>query len=302
MTLTEMVVGALKANVQKKFTSKELAQSVFSLYKTELSTKRNNPRFSTDEDFIIQIQAEIGSHKKAIKKKKNVIIEEQTRPKLYFYSENYNIENDTITNIVEDEKTIEITEKDLYPILATYLNLEFEIHSKRIDEQKSKNNRGQNGNKWLHPDLVGMEILDKSWNNIVSDCVRGSGGNRVELFSYEVKKILTPSNLRESFFQSVSNSSWANYGFLVAAEIKGDIFEELKMLSSLHNIGFILLDVNNPSESQILLQANEKKIVDWESVNRLLDQNPDFYDFVQAIKVYYESGIVNKNDWYKLST
>jgi hypothetical protein len=29
------------------------------------------------------------------------------------------------------------------------------------------------------------------------------------------------SNVRECFFQAVSNSSWANFGYLVAAEIEG---------------------------------------------------------------------------------
>ncbi|MDF1534714.1 MAG: hypothetical protein P1P69_09480 [Methanosarcinaceae archaeon] len=285
---------------EKKYTSKQLAEETCSKFKDEFSTKRKNPRFKTDEDFVIQIQAEIGSHKEAIKKRKNVIIEEQTRPKLYFYDEDYNPENYTTINIVDDHKKIEMSEKDMYPILALYLKLDAKIHSKRIDELKSKNNRGPEGNKWLHPDLVGIEILDNNWNKMVSDCVKGSGGNRIRIYSYEVKKVITSTNLRESFFQAVSNSSWSNLGFLVAGEIKGNIFDELKMLSSLHGIGFILFDIVNPSESQILLQAKEKDNVDWESIDRLLRQNSDFGKFVQSLKVYYKSGIINENDWYKL--
>ncbi|MCR4081861.1 hypothetical protein [Providencia stuartii] len=37
------------------------------------------------------------------------------------------------------------------------------------------------------------------------------------------------SNVREVFFQTLSNSSWANVGYLVAAEITGD--ETLKELT-----------------------------------------------------------------------
>ncbi len=33
------------------------------------------------------------------------------------------------------------------------------------------------------------------------------------------KKIINRSNLRESFFQALSNSSWAHYGYLVAADL-----------------------------------------------------------------------------------
>jgi hypothetical protein len=152
---------------------------------------------------------------------------------------------------------------------------------------------------WLHPDIVGVELLDKNWNPLIKGCVQGSGSNKLKLYSYEVKMKLNMTNLRESFFQAVSNSSWANQGYLVAFELKGDVFEELKMLSSLHGIGFILLDKDNPTESQILLQANEKENVDWESANRLLEQNSDFYDFIQSVKVYYDSGVINKNDWWK---
>jgi len=49
-------------------------------------------------------------------------------------------------------------------------------------------------------------------------------------------------------FQAVSNSSWANFGYLVAAEIGGtDTLKELRMLFAARGIGFIKLDVDNPS-------------------------------------------------------
>jgi hypothetical protein len=35
-----------------------------------------------------------------------------------------------------------------------------------------------------------------------------------------MKKELNFSNLRESYFQAVSNSSWANEGYLVTAEYR----------------------------------------------------------------------------------
>ena len=41
-----------------------------------------------------------------------------------------------------------------------------------------------------------------------------------KITSYEVKKeINTDYELKKCYFQAVSNSSWANYGYLVALEI-----------------------------------------------------------------------------------
>ena len=51
------------------------------------------------------------------------------------------------------------------------------------------------------------------------------------------------------------------------------------MLSSLHGIGFIKLDTGNPSESQIMMPAKEKIKVDWDTANRLADENKDFLKF-----------------------
>jgi hypothetical protein len=52
------------------------------------------------------------------------------------------------------------------------------------------------------------------------------GGQSVRLWSFEVKKELNSSNVRKSFFQAVSNSSWANEGYLVAVSIVGEQVEQ----------------------------------------------------------------------------
>ena len=299
LTLIDMILKVLKAKPGIKFTAREIAIELNKTFKQELKEKRNNPRFNNDQDFISQLQAEVGSHKKYIKKQKNIFIEEQNRPKLYFFKENFDIKNEEEIIPKNESKIKEILEKDLYPLLGEYLNSNEDIFSKRISEAKSKNNRGPSGNKWLHPDVVGIKILDNEWKQIVKDCVKGAGNNKISIYSFEVKKVLTSSNLRESFFQAVSNSTWANCGFLVAAEIKGDIFSELKMLSALHGIGFILLNIEDPSESQILLQSQERKQVDWAIANRLVEENKDFYNFIQSIKIYYESGVLRESEWYR---
>lgn len=140
------------------------------------------------------------------------------------------------------------------------------LYSKRIDEKRSSNKRGPNGNRWLYPDLVGMEDLGTDWHQEVKDCVSQYSDKRTKLWSFEVKLLINRSNVRECFFQSVSNSSWSNFGYLVAAEIEGqDTLKELRMLFAAHGIGLIKLEVENPSESQVLIPAKERGEIDWDT-------------------------------------
>jgi hypothetical protein len=307
MTLVEMTYNVLKDNFKTKFTAKELAIKIVETYPSEFVKKRQNDRFSNENEFLSQVAAEIGRNKESLLKKKGIINDKQNRPQLYFFNKDYEeeiemkIEIEAKNKELADNEESNISESDLYPILGSYLKSELNIYSRRIDERKSKNNRGPKGNIWLHPDVVGLELLDENWNTKVKQSIKGAGGNRVKLYSFEVKKKITQSSLREYFFQAVSNSSWANQGFLVAEELKASdlLFAELKMLSTLHGIGFILLNKENPSESQTLLPAREKIEPDWVSINRLVNENSDFEEFITSLKIYYDSGEINKKEWYK---
>ena len=171
-------------------------------------------------------------------------------------------------------------------------------YSKRIDEKRSKNKRGPNGNKWLYPDIVALENLSTDWNREVKDCVQHYADKKTKLWSFEVKILINQSNVREAFFQAVSNSSWANFGYLVSAEIEGTgTLKELRMLSSLHGIGYMQLDTENPSESQIIIPAKEREQVNWETVNRLVEENSDFQNYIKNIKQFYQTGEVRRADW-----
>jgi hypothetical protein len=104
-------------------------------------------------------------------------------------------------------------EHAMYPLLSLYLWEEFGVYSKRIDEKRSSNKRGPNGNRWLYPDVVGMEDLGAEWHQEVRDCVNQYSDKRTKLWSFEAKLLINRSNVRECFFQAVSNSSWANFGY-----------------------------------------------------------------------------------------
>ena len=103
--------------------------------------------------------------------------------------------------------------------------------------------------------------------------------------------------MRKSFFQAVSNSSWANYGYLVASTLDANAVKELRMLCKLHGIGFIRLNPDNPPESELLIPALEKQNIDWDTANRLTEANKDFRDYVENIRQFYRMGKVKESDW-----
>ena len=183
-------------------------------------------------------------------------------------------------------------------MLSRYVEKDLRVNAMRIDEKRSSNKRGPNGNRWLYPDVVGMEDLSVDWHREVSDCVARYFDKKTKLWSFEVKLLINRSNVRECFFQAVSNSSWANLGYLVAAEVGGsDTLKELRLLSAAHGIGFIKLNAQNVEESQVLIPARERPDVDWDMVNRLAVENSDFMDYVKLVKNFYLTGETRSLSW-----
>ncbi|UNE53427.1 COG2958 family protein [Bartonella machadoae] len=197
---------------------------------------------------------------------------------------------------------LSVREHDLYPLLSQFLWTELEVYSKRIDEKRSRNKHGNGGNKWLYPDVVGLQDLSNEWHPEIKDCVLQYFDKKTKLWSFEVKILINRSNLRQAFFQTVSNSSWANFSYLVASEIEGiDTLKELRILSSLHGIGFIRLDKENTSESQIIIPAKERSEIDWNTANRLIEENKDFFDYIKLIRQFYQTGEIRPSDWNQIT-
>lgn len=306
------IVEFLKNNANQKFNARQIAEAIVNIYPEDYEEKRQNPRFKNEKAFMAQIVAEIGAKKTQISKIDNhVFWQDKPRPRIYWYNPD-KIVGVPITSETEDETensevdTISVDgksflEHDLYPVLIEYLKSELKLYCQRIDEKKSKNSRGARGNQWLHPDIVAMQPIDKEWHDLVRTCVKQGGGQSIRLWSFEVKKELNVSNVRKSFFQAVSNSSWANEGYLVAAAISdSNVEQELRILSSLHGIGVILLNLENPSESEMMLPSKSRAEVDWQSVNRILVENSDFKDYIELVSTYYQTGRVRARDWNKL--
>ncbi|MFZ1413728.1 MAG: hypothetical protein WAS73_03990 [Defluviicoccus sp.] len=143
-----------------------------------------------------------------------------------------------------------------------------------------------------------MENLAEDWHPDIKTCLKEYADKKTKLWSFEVKLLLNRSNVRSAFFQAVSISSWADFGYLVAGAIEGTAtMRELRMLSGLHGIGFIQLDPENPSESQILIPARERPEIDWASCNRLASENADFQDFISLVCQFYQTGKAKLADW-----
>ncbi len=174
-------------------------------------------------------------------------------------------------------------ERDLHPLLVKYLkeNPHFRCHAKTIFHENSvKKTRGEN--KWLHPDLVGVYFPFGDFSEKTMELQRALNVNSIKLFSFEMKKHLDFANLRQSFFQAVSNSSWAHEGYLVCLAISGDaeFRNEIQRLSNAFGIGIIRLDAADLSSSEIICPARQNDGIDWDTLDRLAEDSPDFKRFV----------------------
>jgi hypothetical protein len=304
----ERVITVLKKRPLERFNVRQIAEMVAREFAADYVEKRRNPRFKDEKSFIMQIAAEIGGQKDDISSKDaHVCWQDKPRPRVFWYDPKNTMDQDVIgfgeEGDDDDEATSvtkpKLSEFELYPILISYLKSELGLYCQWINDKTSGNRRGKGGNRWLHPDIVAMQPVDKEWHELVKTCVKEGSGQRVRLWSFEVKTELNSSNARKSYFQAVSNSSWANEGYLVATAISTHVEKELRMLSALHGIGVIILNPENPSESDMLLPARSRSEVDWQSVNRIVEENKDFRHYIELISTYYLSKRLYLTDWNK---
>jgi len=284
----------LKKHPGQRFTAREIAEWILKNYPEECKKKRikSTLDLSNDDKLRAQIAGEITSAESRDRFSGYFAgIETETeanRPRLFYWIEKSGFAK------------VKLSEHDLYPLLAQYLFTELNIYSKRINERKSIHH-GKNGNKWLHPDLVGLEYLSQEWDNEIKQCAIKMSASTICLSAYEVKIELNSANVREAFFQAVSNSSWANFGYLVTTRINNNKIEtELRLLSNLHGIGVILLNPETPAQSQIMIPSVEHNI-DWDTINRIARENPDFLEYIRCVRETVTIGRIKASDWYKIT-
>lgn len=187
-------------------------------------------------------------------------------------------ESDTqVTKIVKGDKIKTFDERDLHKLLSSYLK-NSDTYSKTIFHEQSNTKEGNQ--IWTHPDMVGIKFLNlqtKTGQNFLKTI------NRVDSFkmsSYELKKeINSDSELKKAFFQAVSNSSWANYGYLVAFEFSDSLNEEMGRLNQSFGIGIIELNAN-PYQSKIIFPATYRDL-DFKTIDKLCKMNDQFSKFIE---------------------
>lgn len=222
-----------------------------------------------------------------IRDNEKTIFQQVSKRPSKFMLKNDHIDEQLLEEEISDlQEESSYNERDLHILLSSfvYANPDFHCVTKTIHHEKtSKIQKGYN--QWLHPDLVGIHFPFEEYSECTMDLQKMLNNEQYEIYSFEMKKKVTLTNLREYFFQAVSNSSWANEGYLVALEYDEDesFMSELKRLNNAFGIGIIQLNAQNISQSAVLFSAKRKDFLDWDTIDRLVE-NSDFKEFIKEIK------------------
>ncbi len=181
-------------------------------------------------------------------------------------------------------------ERDLHPFL-TYMainNENLKCYTKTIfHEESSKSPKGMD--RWLYPDMVGVRFLhaELSNENLIAFSKKFDT-LPVKLVSFELKREISVHNCRKCYFQAISNSSWANEGYLVGRHIDTHNPQLMDLLKRLHaSFGIGVIDLRTDEDkSAILLNAKYKEKIDYTVALELSEKNEEFSGFLNSVVDY----------------
>jgi hypothetical protein len=190
----------------------------------------------------------------------------------------------TETQVVRNTTTEKLKgyeERDLHRLLSSYLK-NTGIYSKTIFHDQSM--FGKDSNQiWTHPDMVGIKFLNLTTPTSQKFLKTVNRVDTFKLSSYEIKKeINTDSELKKAFFQAVSNSSWANYGYLLAFEFSDGLMDEMERLNQSFGIGIIELSAN-AYKSKMLFSPVYRDL-DFKTIDKLCRINREFEQFIEQVE------------------
>jgi len=169
------------------------------------------------------------------------------------------------------------TERSLHKLLASYLKSSG-VYAKTIFHEQS--NAKDNNQVWTHPDMVGIDFLKLKSAHSQNLLKSINKADTFKLRAYELKREINSDNdLKKAYFQAVSNSSWANYGYLVAFEFGDSLQDEMNRLNQSFGIGIIELNAD-PYLSKVLYPARYKEI-DFKTLDKLCEMNNEFGRFIE---------------------
>lgn len=180
----------------------------------------------------------------------------------------------------------DIPESSLHPYLVKFAHERFNVYSKTINALKVAKKKDKIG-RWTNPDIVGVSPALLNLSPLFQKEVEKLGflsTKVIQFYSFELKLKIDKSNVIEAYFQAVSNSSWANLGYLVVGDLDTDavFLSNLARLNNGYGIGVIKLNLENPIRSEIIVSAREREIVDINFMNFLAEMNQDFYGFIET--------------------
>ena len=224
-----------------------------------------------------------------LKENDNSIFEKISKKPILIKLKSQNLTFSDAASEVKQAKSA-FDERDLHPLLANFVGLSpnFNARVKTIfHESSTKSKKGRD--KWLYPDIVGVSFEYESYEDSVLNFAAKFVKIPLKIYSFEMKKYLSIANLREYYFQAVSNSSWANEGYLVALDIDESDEELMELIGSLNSsfgIGVLSLDSENLAQSKILAQPKFRANLDFNIINELCKKNPHFNKFLETVKDY----------------
>lgn len=186
------------------------------------------------------------------------------------------------------------------------LNNEFAVHIEHTHAVR----HSEGMNRWRFPDVVDLQwevgVASNDGYQLAKDLLevkRGLGEAPFTLKSVELKVRAVSTNLRESFFQTVSNSKWAHEALLVFAMAITDtsLAEELRRLGKSYDVSIIsyglseeyldslppadqMLQIDEGQFEQIasnirithIVSARKSETLDWDAIKDLRLQLADF--------------------------
>ena len=291
--LKEKVIAFFEQNSDQQATCDQIAEWIVKTYPDDCAKKiANSTRINNKDELPSTISSEINIH--FINFPSMLLSEGLERVKINgiwgFHltkstsnteTINSNSSSQTINTNLEPKTNKKIDEEDMYKPLREFLSSKHGIHCWRIEHRNAKK-RGQDGDMCLYPDLVGLEDLSTGGNDTLRKFAERLSNKISKFWSFYLKKEITTSTVDQCFSQAVSNSSWANFGYLVACEIDDESLKELRILSSSHRIGFIKLIIENPQASEIIIPAEEKKEIDRDRLSKLTS-NRNFQKYISPV-------------------
>lgn len=282
MKTSDIFIDIIKKNSDKYLTAREVAEQIKIIYPEEFADKLSRTSKNNDIELIRQYAAELARQYPSLKE--IGISRTADKPQRYFINSEHHIEISKEQLLINDEE--QIKERVLYPVLRDYCKM-MGIYTLRIEESATDGKKELNKNMWLHPDVVGFKDTSRNYTDEAKKCMIEYGCERSSLYSFEVKRgDLNTGNLRKNFFQAVSNSSWANYSYLVAEGVEENTLEELQLLCSSFKIGFIQLKADDYEQSEIKIYAPKTEL-DWNMMNRIC-VNKDFKQYLENITLAYK--------------